>query len=119
MGFKIEKRKLRGHASNGMICSKEELGLEEKSEGIWLFDASLALNVGDDIAALLEHDECIQLWRFHHVRMVERMVGHKIGTGGSEGVGYLRTTLDKKFFPDLWGARTLLRPPAERRRSRG
>jgi len=59
MGFKIEKRKLRGHASNGMICSKEELGLEEKSEGIWLFDASLALNVGDDVAALLEHDDYV------------------------------------------------------------
>ena len=40
--------------------------------------------------------------------MVERMVGTKRGTGGSEGVGYLRTTLDKKFFPELWEARTYL-----------
>jgi len=36
------------------------------------------------------------------------MVGAKRGTGGSEGVGYLRTTLDKKFFPELWEARTYL-----------
>jgi len=57
--FKIEKRKLRGHVSNGMICSKEEFGLEEKSEGIWLFDESLGLNVGDDVAALLEHDDFV------------------------------------------------------------
>ena len=58
--------------------------------------------------ALIAHDEYFQLWRAHHVRMVERMVGAKRGTGGSEGVGYLRTTLDQKFFPELWEARTHL-----------
>lgn len=60
--------------------------------------------------ALLEHDEFFSLWRSHHVKMVERMVGGKRGTGGSEGIGYLRTTLDKKFFPELWEARTYLDP---------
>ncbi len=59
---------------------------------------------------LLEHDEFFSLWRFHHIKMVERMVGAKRGTGGSEGVGYLRTTLEKKFFPELWEARTYLDP---------
>ena len=58
--------------------------------------------------ALLEHDEYFSLWRSHHIKMVERMVGTKRGTGGSEGVGYLRTTLDKKLFPELWEARTYL-----------
>ena len=58
--------------------------------------------------ALISHDEYFALWRSHHVKMVERMVGTKRGTGGSEGVGYLRTTLDKKFFPELWEARTYL-----------
>jgi tryptophan 2,3-dioxygenase len=58
--------------------------------------------------ALLEHDEHFSLWRSHHIKMVERMVGAKRGTGGSEGVGYLKTTLDKKFFPELWEARTYL-----------
>jgi len=52
--------------------------------------------------ALLEHDEYFALWRSHHIKMVERMVGAKRGTGGSEGIGYLKTTLDKKFFPELW-----------------
>jgi len=60
--------------------------------------------------SLLEHDEFFSLWRSHHVKMVERMVGAKRGTGGSEGIGYLRTTLDKKFFPELWEARTYLDP---------
>jgi tryptophan 2,3-dioxygenase len=58
--------------------------------------------------ALLEHDEYFSLWRSHHIKMVERMVGTKRGTGGSEGVGYLQTTLEKKFFPELWEARTFL-----------
>jgi tryptophan 2,3-dioxygenase len=58
--------------------------------------------------ALLEHDEWFSLWRSHHIKMVERMVGAKRGTGGSEGIGYLRTTLDKRFFPELWEARTYL-----------
>lgn len=57
---------------------------------------------------LIEHDENIALWRNHHVLMVERMLGMKPGTGGSEGVGYLRKTLDKKFMPELWEARTHL-----------
>src|ERR1043165_2276260 len=58
--------------------------------------------------ALLEHDEYFSLWRSHHIKMVERMVGAKKGTGGSEGIGYLQTTLDKKFFAELWEARTYL-----------
>jgi len=60
---------------------------------------------------LIEHDEHIIFWRSNHVTMVERMLGMKPGTGGSEGVGYLRTTLTKKFFPELWEARTHLQVP--------
>ena len=58
--------------------------------------------------ALIAHDEYFQLWRVHHIKMVERMVGAKPGTGGSEGIGYLRTTLEQKFYPELWEARTHL-----------
>lgn len=57
---------------------------------------------------LIEHDELIISWRYNHIQMVERMLGMKRGTGGSEGVGYLMTTLTKKFFPELWEARTHL-----------
>ena len=57
---------------------------------------------------LVEHDENVSLWRYHHVLMVERMLGMKPGTGGSEGVGYLMTTINKKFFPEVWEARTHL-----------
>lgn len=58
---------------------------------------------------LIEHDEMIVSWRYNHILMVERMLGMKRGTGGSEGVGYLMTTLTKKFFPELWEARTHLK----------
>jgi len=57
---------------------------------------------------LIEHDENIIMWRHHHILMVERMLGMKRGTGGSEGVGYLMTTLSKKFFPEIWESRTHL-----------
>ena len=55
---------------------------------------------------LVEVDECLALWRAHHVQMVERMIGAKRGTGGSEGVAYLQSTLPKRAFPDLWRVRT-------------
>ena len=57
---------------------------------------------------LIQHDELVSHWRFHHIKMVERTVGMKMGTGGSEGVGYLQTTLSKRFYPEFWEARTRL-----------
>ncbi len=57
---------------------------------------------------LIELDERLLLWRGRHVRMVERMIGHKHGTGGSLGVEYLAKTLGAKMFPELWDVRTLL-----------
>jgi len=57
---------------------------------------------------LVDIDECLALWRAHHVQMVERMIGAKRGTGGSDGVSYLRSTLPKRAFPDLWRVRTEL-----------
>jgi tryptophan 2,3-dioxygenase len=57
---------------------------------------------------LLDHDEAFATWRSHHVLMVEREIGAKPGTGGSAGVEYLRSTLGKRFFPELWGLRSHL-----------
>jgi tryptophan 2,3-dioxygenase len=54
---------------------------------------------------LVDMDEGLQEWRYRHVKMVERTIGSKIGTGGSAGVHYLVTTL-KPFFPDLWMIRS-------------
>jgi tryptophan 2,3-dioxygenase len=49
-----------------------------------------------------------QIWRFNHMTTVERIIGHKQGTGGSSGVTYLKRVLDKHFFPELWSIRTKL-----------
>jgi tryptophan 2,3-dioxygenase len=57
---------------------------------------------------LIEFDERFLLWRNRHVRMVERMIGAKKGTGGSLGAAYLATTLEHRFFPELWEVRTEL-----------
>jgi tryptophan 2,3-dioxygenase len=58
--------------------------------------------------ALLDHDEAFAHWRSRHVLMVERQIGSKTGTGGSSGAKYLRSTLDKRFFPELWEVRSQL-----------
>lgn len=79
--------------------------------------AILAVYRRDDLPAhldsqLLERfvdlDEGLQEWRYRHVKMVERTIGARIGTGGSAGAAYLRTTLSQPFFPDLWAIRSEL-----------
>ena len=55
---------------------------------------------------LIDLDEGLQEWRYRHVKMVERTIGTKGGTGGSSGVGYLATTLFRPVFPDLWAVRS-------------
>lgn len=57
---------------------------------------------------LTEFDELVVSWRLRHIQLVERVIGVRMGTGGSAGASYLKLTLDKKFFPELWEARTLL-----------
>ncbi len=54
---------------------------------------------------LLEFDEKFSIWRFHHVKMVERMIGAGMGTGGSSGAKYLASTLTRVFFADVWHVR--------------
>ncbi len=57
---------------------------------------------------LTDLDEGLQEWRYRHVMMVQRTIGTKMGTGGSDGVGYLRSTLFNPVFPDLWEIRSRL-----------
>jgi tryptophan 2,3-dioxygenase len=55
---------------------------------------------------LVDLDYKFQLWRFAHVKTVERIIGYKRGTGGTAGVSYLTKALELKFFPELWTIRT-------------
>jgi tryptophan 2,3-dioxygenase len=58
---------------------------------------------------LVDIEESFQLWRFRHMKTVERIIGYKRGTGGSSGVGFLRRALDLTFFPELLEVRTQIR----------
>jgi tryptophan 2,3-dioxygenase len=55
---------------------------------------------------LVDIEESFQLWRFRHLKTVERIIGGKKGTGGSSGTEFLRAALDLRFFPELWDVRT-------------
>ena len=57
---------------------------------------------------LVDHDETVQRWRFHHTLMAAREIGSRPGTGGSRGVEYLRGTVDKRFYDELWAVRIAL-----------
>jgi tryptophan 2,3-dioxygenase/ribonuclease HI len=62
-----------------------------------------------DVAELLlDHDEAVGRWRHHHALMAAREIGTRPGTGGSPGVEYLRGTVGRRFFPDLWDVRLAL-----------
>ena len=74
-------------------------------------DVLLAVHQKDPESAmvaerLVDIDEGIQEWRYRHVKMVERTIGHKMGTGGSSGVDYLASTLFNPVFKDLWEIRS-------------
>jgi tryptophan 2,3-dioxygenase len=58
---------------------------------------------------LVDVEENFQLWRFRHMKAVERIIGHRPGTGGSSGVGFLKKALDLTFFPELLEVRTQIR----------
>lgn len=59
---------------------------------------------------LVDVEENFQLWRFRHMKAVERIIGQRPGTGGSSGVGFLKKALDLTFFPELLEVRTVFQP---------
>jgi len=87
---------------------------DEPPEGPEIRSALVAIYRSDDhrltqvCERLVDLDEGLQEWRYRHVKMVERTIGNKRGTGGSAGTAYLRKTLFRPAFPDLWNIRTEL-----------
>jgi tryptophan 2,3-dioxygenase len=60
---------------------------------------------------LVDVEESFQLWRFRHMKTVERVIGYKRGTGGSSGVAFLKRALELTFFPELLEVRSVLGTP--------
>ena len=87
--------------------------LEDRSEEAlgeaWLVvyrDADRWFDLYQLAEKLVDLDDALAMWRAKHVLTVERIIGNKPGTGGSAGAAYLRSTLDKRAFPELWSMRT-------------
>ena len=93
------------------FCAGSGMGEEDLDAlaGLYLDHAGPVRALRHQVCELLvDHDETIQRWRFHHTLMAAREIGSRPGTGGSRGVEYLRGTVDKRFFPQLWEVRVRL-----------
>jgi tryptophan 2,3-dioxygenase len=103
-----------GFAIPPAVLGRDTAAVYEPAEGV--VDALVELYEQSDLhypqfrlaEHLLEFDERFAIWRFHHVKMVERMIGGKSGTGGSPGAKYLAGTLSRRFFPEIWMVRDRL-----------
>jgi len=98
----------RGHAVSEKFLNRDFNKAYEPNEEVQ--DILVFIHKNDPESAmvcerLVDIDEGLQEWRYRHVKMVERTIGHKSGTGGSSGVGYLSSTLFHPVFPDLWAVR--------------
>jgi tryptophan 2,3-dioxygenase len=111
--------------NRGFDVGKKDKGSEERTfeleveAALKVFTDPKYLLVSELAEVMLEYDKYFQLWRSHHIMMVERVIGGRAGTGqktvkqtlgarsfNQSGVDYLQTTMGKRFFPALWAART-------------
>jgi tryptophan 2,3-dioxygenase len=99
----------RGHKMPSEVINRDVTEPYSDHEGVQ--EVLLSVHRNDAEAAmiceaLVDLDEGLQEWRYRHVKMVERTIGHKMGSGGSSGVGYLSSTLFRPVFADLWAIRS-------------
>ena len=99
----------RGHKMPSEVINRDASQPYSDHEGVQ--EVLLSVHRNDAEAAmiceaLVDLDEGLQEWRYRHVKMVERTIGHKMGSGGSSGVGYLSSTLFRPVFADLWAIRS-------------
>jgi tryptophan 2,3-dioxygenase len=104
-GFKIPESVLNRDVSKAYEASAEveQIFLSVYQNPSQNYDLFLLLET------MLDFDQKFLLWRYRHVSMVERMIGGRRGTGGSSGVEYLMSTMSKRFFPEIWYTRNLMK----------
>jgi tryptophan 2,3-dioxygenase len=107
----LESASLRDAAIAGLERAGFEVGdrSTESLAAAWLEvyrDADRWFELYQLAEKLVDLDDALAMWRHKHVLTVERIIGNKRGTGGSAGASYLRSTLDKRIFPELWALRT-------------
>lgn len=101
-GYEIPESYLQRNFGEPYVASKQVAGawlaVYHNSEQGWdLYELA---------ERLVDLDHNFQLWRFHHLKTVERIIGYKPGTGGTGGVSYLAKALELRLFPELWQIRT-------------
>ena len=107
----LDEPSLHEAASDALARAGFDLGdrSEEALAAAWLQvyqDADRWFELYELAEKLVDIDDALAMWRHKHVLTVERIIGNKRGTGGSAGAPYLRSTLDKRLFPELWALRT-------------
>ena len=107
----FDRPSLRDAATNALARAGFDLGdgSPEALAAAWLEvyrDAERWFELYELAEKLVDIDDALAAWRHKHVLTVERIIGNKRGTGGSAGASYLRSTLDKRVFPELWSLRT-------------
>ena len=107
----LDQPSLREAATDALARAGFEIG-DDSVEGraaAWLQvyrDADRLFELYELAEKLVDLDDALAMWRHKHVLTVERIIGNKRGTGGSAGASYLRSTLDKRVFPELCAVRT-------------
>src|SRR6476619_6483827 len=107
----LDEPSLREAAMDALARGKFDLGdrSDDALAAAWLQvyrDADRWFELYELAEKLVDIDDALAMWRHKHVLTVERIIGSKRGTGGSAGASYLRSTLDKRIFPELWALRT-------------
>nr|WP_143414442.1 tryptophan 2,3-dioxygenase [Halobacillus massiliensis] len=108
----IERLKTAGFDINPQLINRDFTKIYEADESVeaaWAEvykNTELYWDLYQLAEKLVDIEDWLQQWRFRHMKTVERIIGHKMGTGGSSGVGYLKKVLDHRFFPELWDVRT-------------
>ena len=107
----LEQPSLRESATDALTRAGFDIGDRsvEARAAAWLNvyrDADRWFELYELAEKLVDIDDALSMWRHKHVLTVERIIGNKRGTGGSAGAAYLRSTLDKRLFPELWALRT-------------
>jgi len=96
------------------VLARDVSRAHESNEGViaaWAEvyrDAEQHFDLYELAEELVDLEDAFQTWRFRHMKTVERIIGMRPGTGGSSGVGYLKSVLERSFFPELWAVRTQL-----------
>ena len=97
------------HSLRRSMAAAQDEDLLDLLRALYLSHTTAPLSALHAVAELLmDHDERLAMWRHQHMMMAGRQIGRRPGTGGSEGMAYLDTTITQRLYPVLWEVRSVL-----------